>query len=544
MSAAGPAPPARLRASRFSLVWVLPLVAVALGAYLAYRTVRDQGPLITISFRTGTGLVAGQTKVRHKAVELGTVESIRLGPDMQSVLVEVRMQHDAARYLTESARFWVVRARLSAGSISGIETLLSGSFIEMDPGSPQGERKLHFVGLDEPPGVRSGEPGHTYVLKARRLGSLGPGTPVFWRDIVVGEVLGYDVGDGTGPVMVRVFVRAPYDGFVRHGSNFWNVSGLSVQTGPEGVHIEVASLQALLAGGVAFSTPPQGAGRSAPMPENAVFTLYRDYAAAQAAGYSARIPAISYFDSSVRGLATDSPVEFLGIQVGVVNDVQLRVSPDGRSQVRVVYEIQPQRLSREPVLPDTDPIALARALVTRGMRAQLRTASFLTGSMVLALDFVPSAPPLPLEVEAGAPVIPSSGGGLDNILAAAANVAGKIDRLPLDSIGASLDATLRSAAGTMAGAQALVRRADQGLGPVMMRLPALVASLQETLSRAGRTLGTIDAGYGRESSFNRELERALVQVGDTARAVRLLADYLSRHPEALIRGRAEYGPAR
>ena len=135
---------------------------------------------------------------------------------------------------------------------------MSGAYIEMDPGARNGAPNLVYRGLEQPPGIRNGEPGRTFTLDARRVGSLTAGAPVFWRDVTVGEVLGYDIGDGTGPVLVHIFVHAPYDGFVREKSHFWNASGLSVQAGAQGVHIEVASLQALLSGGVAFNTPAAG----------------------------------------------------------------------------------------------------------------------------------------------------------------------------------------------------------------------------------------------------------------------------------------------
>lgn len=534
---------AHVRRSKFSLVWVIPLVALAIAGYLGVRTVRNEGPRVTLSFKSGDGLVAGQTKVRHKAVELGQVEAVRLADDMQSVVVTVRMQREAAPYLTDQARFWVVRARLSSGSISGIETLVSGSYIEMDPGGREGKQVTEYAGLENPPGVRTGEPGRTFKLKAERIGSLGAGAPVFYRDITVGEVLGYDIGNGTGPVTVSVFVRSPFDGFVREGSHFWNASGLSVQIGGDGVHVEVASLQALLSGGVAFDVPRENPDAKA-AEGGAEFPLYRNYATAQAAGYKTRLMFVSYFETSVRGLARGSAVEFFGLQIGSVTDVKLDVEPrSARARVKVTFEVQPERID-EQTAREADPLDAARRLVDRGMRAQLRTSSYLTGSMVLAMDFVPNAPRAELTMEGETPVIPSVGGGLDGIIAAVGNIANKLDRLPLDEIGANLNGTLRSANGAMTSVQELARKADQGLSPVLQRLPAVVTALQEAVAKAGRAFGSLDTSYGSNSQFNRELERAMTQVGDTARSIRLLADYLDRHPEALVRGRADYGQTR
>ncbi len=496
---------------------------------------------MTLQFNGADSLVAGQTRVRHKAVELGQVESISLTDDMARVLVRVRMTREATPYLTNQARFWVVRPRLSSGSLAGIETLVSGSYIEMDPGGRDGEAKTNFVGLEQPPGVRSGEPGRTFVLKADRIGSLGPGAPVFYRDVTVGEVLGYDLGGGVGPVTIRVFVRAPFDGFVRAGSVFWNASGLSVQIGADGVRVELASLQAVLNGGVAFSNPQEGTN---PASADEVFTLYPSNSEAVAAGYTNRLLFVTYFTSPVRGLAVGSAVEFLGIQVGTVRDVRLVIDDaSGTARVRVGFEVQPERIvSAEQ--SSKGPLEVARKMVRNGLRAQTKTASYLTGQLVLAVDFVQGAAPAELVVDGKDWVLPSVGGGLDNILTAVSGISAKLDRLPIEQIAGNLNITLQSAAGAMGSIQELVRKTDAGLTPALKRLPEIAQALQEASVRAGRTFASIEGSYGQSSQFSRELDRAMTQVGDTARSIRILADYLDRHPEALVRGRGGVTDAR
>ena len=243
------------RRHRFPIIWLVPIVAALISLYLAITYLADQGPLITITFNTASGITAQQTEVKHKDVALGTVENVHLTPDMKRVTVHVRMKREGAAIMTDHARFWVVRPRLSTGNISGLETLVSGAYIEVDPGAPNGAQKSDFVGLEDPPGVRSDEPGTMYMLRSARLGAIGPGAPVFYRDVTVGEVLSYDLGDGLGPVTIRVFVRAPFDKFVHDGTHFFNASGLSVNVGAEGLHVEMESLQALLSGGIAFETP-------------------------------------------------------------------------------------------------------------------------------------------------------------------------------------------------------------------------------------------------------------------------------------------------
>ncbi|MBK1657090.1 PqiB family protein [Paracraurococcus ruber] len=535
-----PLPEARLAPrGRWSLIWLVPLVAALVAAWLAWQTLSARGPTITISFQTGDGLTAGQTKVRHKAVELGTVSAVRLADNLDHVVAELRMTRDAEPWLTDRARFWVVRPRVTAGTVSGLETLVSGAFIEMDPGQPGGAEKRAFTGLESPPGVRSGEPGRTVRLVADRIGSLASGSPIFTRDIAVGEVLGYELpDDGQGPVTLNAFIRAPYDRLVHGGTRFWNASGLAVRVGAEGVRVEVESIQAVLAGGIAFETGPEGAQE--PVPASGEFRLYQSKEEARAAGYRQRIPALAYFDSATRGLAPGAPVEMLGIQIGNVTEVGLTedLARGERPRVRVRIEIQPERfMGPNPPEPRDVPEA-ARRLVAGGLRARLASANLLTGQQLIALDFNPAAPPAELALEDGVPVLPSQGGGLDDLTSSLAAIAAKVNALPLDRLATDLDQALRNAAGTLEEAQGLIRQVSQGVGPAMAELPRTLARMNETLTRATALIGSAERGYGQDSSVRREAQRMLEQANDAARSIRLLADYLNRHPEALLRGRS------
>ncbi len=544
----------------FSLLWILPVVAAMVGIYLAYTTLSQRGPEVVITFLTADGLTAGQTRVRHKAVDLGTVQSINLAPDMSHVIVRVRMNRESTPYLTDQARFWVVRPRLSVSNISGLETLLSGGYIELDPGTKPGNSQREFVGLEDPPGVRSDEPGRTFVLQAPRIGSIGTGSPVFYRDISVGEVLGYKLPEGNGPIAVNVFVRAPYDHWVRTGTRFWNASGASLTLGPQGVHFELESIQALLSGGIAFNTPAANRD-TAIAPANAQFPLYDDQATADAAGYTQRLEFVSYFTSSVAGLAPGAPVQVFGITVGNVTSVNLEFNPStAKARVRVGFEIQPERLQAVGVKSQQSPEDITRHLVANGMRAEVQTASFITGSLLLSLEFPPNPAPAEVTREGNALVLPSQGGGLSSLTTSLSDIAQKLDALPFAEIGdnankllvsmntvvggAETKRAISSIATTMADVQALVKHADSGITPLMKRLPEISATLQQTLNNANRLVASANTGYGDNSQFQRDLSRLMSQLNDAARSVRLLADFLDRHPESLIQGRSETGASR
>lgn len=554
-----PLPEAQVETHRgFHVVWLIPIVAALIAAFLAWRAIEREGERITITFSTAQGLIAGQTKIRHKAVDLGTVRRISLSRDMQHVVVQADMRREADRFLTSKARFWVVRPRLNAGNISGLDTLLSGSYIEMDPGAPGGAPRTQFTGLEEPPAVRSDEPGRSFVLKADRIGSLSSGSPVFYRDIAAGEVLGYDVHPAERAentvIDVHVFIRSPYDRFVHDGSYFWNASGVSVQLGAEGVRLQLESLQALLSGGIAFDTPPPPRDGPVSAP-NAAFKLYDDRSAAVAAGYRERIAFLVYFTGSVRGLAIGSPVELFGIPIGSVTGIRLELnSAGGQSRVAVRFEIQPERIFGRGKVPNMPPLAITQRLVARGMRVQLRSASLLTGQLLVAMDFFPGQPPAQVTEQDGALVVPTLPGGLEGITSSIGDILQKIQALPLDEMarrlndalagidsaanGPELKTSLRTLTATLIGIQELVRKADEGVIPALSRLPQIAQGLQSTVDHANRLLSSANAGYGGNSQVRRDLERLMDQFSDTARSVRLLADYLDQHPEALLRGRS------
>jgi paraquat-inducible protein B len=517
-------PRAQLRRRRFSFVWLIPLVAAVIAGYLGYRTILQQGPLLTLTFDTAEGLAAGQTQIQYKAVVLGTVESIDLSGDDSHVVVKLRMNNVGRRFLTSHARFWVVRPRFTPGDLSGLTTLVSGAFIAVDPGPQGGVYQTSFTGLEEPPGVRSNEPGNTYVLKADTIGSIGTGSPVFYRDVQVGEVLGYDLGNGLGPVTVSIFVKSPFDHLVNPQTHFWNSSGITATLQGGGFHIEFQSLQAIISGGITFGEPPQAATLS-PSPGNAVFSLYKSKDEADAAGYQNNLQIIAYFTSSVRGLMPGSPVDILGMQVGEVTGVTLLVNPQtGSAKVRVAMALQPERVVSAAAITQSGvtPQAVLQNLVNQGTRAELDTVSYVTGQMAITLAKVPNAKPAALTQEGDAFVVPSQAGGLDDVIANLSDISTKIDKMPLQQIGEHLNTLLVTTNKTV-GSPALSQTLKQ---------------LTVTLKTANTTLNGVNQGYGADSDFQRNLTQLMDEATDTLRSIKLLAAELQRDPQALLLGRS------
>ena len=543
---------------RLSPIWAIPIVTVLIAGYLVWHTVAQRGPTITITFAGAEGLTAGQSQVRHRDVVIGRVEGIALSGDLERVVLTVRMDREAEPLLTRGARFWVVKPRLFAGNVSGLGTLLSGSYIQLSPAAaPGGAPERRFTGLEDPPVLASAEPGRTFLVHADRLGSMSLGSPVFFRDLGVGQVLGWDIADMAESVTIHAFIRAPYDGYVREGSRFWNASGVSLKLGAEGVQLQLESLRALLLGGIAFETP-EAARRGPGVREDQVFRLYASQEAASSAALRRRVPVLSYFTDSVSGLAPGAPVTFQGVRIGEVLGFDLEYDPDAeRLRVPVRYEIEPERIAGSGAAASRGPLENARILVRQGMRARLASANLLTGQQQISLDIVPDAPPAELAVVDGAIVFPTAPGRFAGVMEAVDRVLAEVEAMPFRQIGDNLNGTLAgvdalvrgpelkaslaSLQETLAGAQEVVRRLDEAASPALRALPPLVAGLQGTVAQANRLLASVGRGYGDDSQFHRDLDRLLEQLNGAARSLRGLADTLNRNPEALIRGRAAPG---
>ena len=545
-------PTARVkRRAPISPIWLVPLVAAGVAIYVAVHAFLARGPLITITFKTADGLVAHQTEVRHKAVKLGTVDEISLAEDMSHVVVRVRMEAQAKPVLTDHARFWVVRPRLSGGGLAGLqtglETLVSGAYLAVDPGPTGGIPSNSYEGLEEPPSIRSDEPGRVFKLKSDRLGAIGGGAPVYHRDVRVGEVLSYDTGLAQGPVTIRVFVREPFDKLVKDSTHFWNTSGLSLEMGPRGLHLEFRSLQSALSGGIAFETPA-AAQSSKPSTEGKVFELYDSEDAAEA-DFFERVPCVTYLDSSLSGLAVGAPVQLLGVTLGVVTSEELVFDEASHIVARVTFDMQPVRALEDSTRNARE---LTTFILSQGLHVEISSTSFVTGQKVLSLEY--AGDKTELRTENGALVVPGQGGGgLNDMTSSLGAIAAKLNQIPFADIGKNVDRTLRSVNEIVSGpklqgalselsltlqeVRRLAHDTNEGMGPVLTRMPALAEQMQQAAQNLNNALG--ESGYGQSSTFQHNMAELVTQARDAARSIRLFVDYLERHPEALIRGRSD-----
>ncbi len=530
--------PTVTRARRWlpSLVWIVPIVAALVGITLVVKTVRDRGPEIDIRFNTAEGLVAGKTKVKYKDVEIGAVTAITLAEDRSHIIATVQLQKEAKSFVASDTRFWVIRPRLEAAGVSGLGTLLSGAYIRADAGASEDTRST-FTGLEVAPIVTRDASGRQFVLRASNIGSLDIGSPLYFRRIKVGQVAAYALDEDGKGVTLRVFVNAPYAKFVGANTRFWHASGVDVEVNASGFKLRTQSLATVALGGIALQAPHDANGPEAA--ENTSFSLAEDETTALKSPDGPAQTLLLHFNQSLRGLSPGAAVDFRGVVLGKVVSIGVEFDRSQRQlRMPVLVEIYPERLGAASGKPASDTLALQQ-LVARGLRAQLRTGSLLTGQLYVALDFFPKAPPVALAPsKPGDPIaMPTLPNGLDELQTQVSEIVTKINKVPFEQLSTDLRKTLATLDTTLVGAERLVQTLNNDVAP------ALTAAMQDartTLTTANRTLGTAERTLADDAPLQQDLRQTLREVNRAAASVKLLTDMLEQHPEALLRGKSEH----
>ncbi len=542
------------RRARISVVWIVPVIAAIVAIGIVVQRILSEGPTITIVFRAAEGIEAGKTLIKYKDVNIGQVTAVRLTDDYAKVEVTAKIAKHAAGLMVDDASFWVVRPSISLSGISGLSTLLSGNYIGFEAGKSYTSERV-FNGLEVAPFI-PGQPGKQFTLKAADLGSLSVGSPIYFRHLPVGQVIAYGLAKDGKSVEIKTFVNAPYDQFVTHETRFWNASGLDITLDANGLGIRTESLAALLVGGIAFDAPPfLPAGQ--PALANWIFTLYRDRASAMKAPEAVSQRYTLHFKDSLRGLQVGAPVTFLGLAAGEVTDVGLSIDAKSANiQPRVSITFYPERLlaysDPKEVAAETAALKdagqrhrfLQRLVEERGLRAQLKSGSLVTGQLYVAFEYFPNAPKAKVDWKAETPELPVVASDLLEIEAKVNSILDKIDRLPLDAIGVALKRDLEGLDLAISDARKLMGSADTLVGNVDNKLvPPLktnLESLQRTLQAAEQALKNVDSTLlGPNAPAQQELRDALTEFTRAARSLRVLLDYLDRHPESPIRGKTQ-----
>ncbi|WP_295642316.1 MlaD family protein [uncultured Methylibium sp.] len=519
------------------LVWLIPLIAALVGLTLATRALLDNGPTITIDFKTAEDIEPGKTRIKYKNVDIGTVRKVALSEDGRGVVVTAAMTKDAQPLLREDTRFWVVRARFAGGGITGLSTLLSGAYIGIDIGQSEDSRR-DFVGLETPPTVTTDEPGREFVLRSPDLGSIDVGSPVYFRRIPVGKVTSTQLDDDGRGVTLRVFVAAPHERHVTENTRFWHASGIDVALDAAGgLKLHTQSLMSIVLGGIAFGAP-EGVDAATEARAGANFRLFENQGQAMRRSDAEVTTMVAYFSESLRGLAPGAEVDFRGVVVGEVTSIDVRYDRDQREfrfpvQMVLYRDRLGSKVSAAIARARVDPEVLLRRSIDRGLRAQLRTGNLLTGARYVALDFFPGAGRRAAAADpdpTGHVEIPTVPGSLEDLQATLTSIVKRIDSVPFDRIAEELRATLKTLDSTLRSAEQLTRRLDGEVAGIAPELKAAIAETHQTMRSAGQLLAS-------DAPTQQDLREALRELSRAAQSLRELTDYVQRRPESVLRGK-------
>lgn len=495
--------------TRLSVVWLVPLLALAITLGIAWKTYADRGMLIEIDFADATGIIPGETPLKFREVDVGKVESVGFSPDLTSVRVGVRVNKDVAPYVDDEAQFWVVRPEVTTQGISRLDTVLSGAFIEgWWDATPKGHR-TSFRALDRPPVAPDPTKGTVVELRADDAGGIAEGAPVLFRGVTVGRIQNLRLNDGDSGVTVDAYIEAPHDKRLSTATRFWDTSGISVSLGASGVSLNMRSLATLVQGGVEFDTLSTGGG----IVENGhAFRLYPSSEEAKASIFGGELVDPPHytllFDDAISGLSRGSKVQFRGVEAGEVTDVSVKVQTDSTgtryAQQQVVIALSPERLG---LARDTDTQIVTEFLETEveaGLRARIAGTGLLGTTLVIELADIPDLPPAKMSLDAKPfPTIPTAPAAQNDLAASAKDVFGRINKLPIEELMASAIRTLDSVS---AIAESQDTRAVPGnLSGLLTEMQTLVGELNKQ-DAANKTITAIDGVSEAASSFLTEID--------------------------------------
>lgn len=496
-----------------------------------------------IRFETAEEIYAGGTEVRCRSVRVGLVKKVRLEDDLKSVLVHVEMDSGAEHLLRSGSRFWVVKPRLSAAEISGLGTLIQGSYIELDPGPADAERANQFQGLESPPSTNLDIPGLRLMLTAEAAGSLTVGAPIYHRGFEVGRIEGRKLNnDGLG-VTYDAFIAKEYSRLVSENTRFWNTSGIDISAGSDGFKLRTPSFQAMVSGGVSFGvTLGESAGK--PAIDGMTFPLFSDESNARNSTFNPTLKLLLLFDQTVRGLSVRAPVEFRGIIIGRVADISFDLVPIiGDPRIPVLIEIDPSlmrpRATQDQSKSDTDFI---REAVSKGMRAALKTGNLITGSLYVDLDYYEDARPSQITQTGEFLSIPTISSGLAQLEAKVTAILDKLQALPLEQTMAEITATAEEAKTTIVASRATLKEIEATAAAARKTLEnpefqELPADLRKSIASLEKSIASV----GPDGAIQGDLLRTLDELRASLRSLKSVTNTIDEKPNSLLFGRESSG---
>ena len=518
---------------KFSAIWILPLVTLIIGVTVVMHSIMTEGPTITIDFATAESLEVGKTKIRLLSVNVGVVESVKIKADLSGVTATIKLDQEARDMLVDDTRFWIVRAQVGAGGISGLGTILSGAYIEMDPGKAVGEKKA-YIGLESPPLTPSDAPGLRLSLYADHAGSVSAGNTILYRGYPVGRVEAMEFDPERGKVHYDIFIDAPYHHLIGSDTRFWNASGIALKASAGGFEVDMASIDTLLLGGVAFDRVP-GLPPGGSIESGHAFQLYESYKEILEQPYAYGIHYVVSFSQSLRGLVPGAPVEYRGIEIGRVERILIKeLAAKGLmgtgNPIPVLIYLEPGRLE---VGDNNNAVERLKEIIAsgirgNGLRASLETGNLLTGKQLITLDYYSDEEPAELVKFNQYSMIPTIETGVARLENQVSAFLEKLNALPLEETIVGANKVLGKADDTLMSLTAAIDSVNKVLASEDTQ--ALPKELEATLN----DLRTVLSGLSPNSKMAQSLGSSIGTLNGTLMSLDTLIRQLSIKPNAIL----------
>ncbi len=517
---------------KLPLVWIVPLVALLLGIYMVIQHYLTQGPEITITYSTANGIEAGKTKIKSLNVEVGVVEDVELNSDLKSVTLHARIANDQKHLLREDSKFWVVRPRIGRTGVSGLGTLLSGAFIELNPGIGQPGKRA-FKGLEEPPVTAPDTPGIHLNLLSEEAGSVSMGDPVLYRGYEVGNVESTKLDAKDHKLHVRIFINSPFDSLVSSNTRFWNASGISLDASARGVQLKTGSLESILIGGIAFDLP-NGSAPGMPAKKDDEFKLYPDEISIHENPYKHFVEFLLLFESSVRGLERGAPVTYRGIRVGTVKDVSVKYIPaemmgKGGVKIPVLIRLEPARFTGEDTAESIELFEKSiRQSIQNGGRASIQLANLITGARMITWEFYDDIEPATIGKLGEYRTLPTISTSVEELQKKVSDLLDKLNNLPLSTVLTDADTMINQLTLTLEYANNTVKDLNnilenQNTQQIPESMHAVLEELQSVLK-----------GLSPDSDFYQDLNETMRQLNATMRNIESLTYTMDTKPSSIL----------
>ena len=536
---------------RFNKVWIIPIVALLLGAWLVKNNLDNQGEILTIRFENAAGIKEGKTEVKCRNVNVGMVENITLTDDL-GVELQIRIKPQHLHLIREDSRFWVEKPRVQGASVSGLNTLISGAFLQLDPGVGE-EGARDFDGLEDPPLTPLSVEGLRLTLTAEYPGSVGIGSGIYYNDSVIGKVESRAFNMDTRTVNFGIFIEKEYSDLITDNSLFWQSSGINLRIGADGFDLELPSLDSLVAGRISVGVPA-GLAPGSPLENGMYLALFKSEEEALNTTFQGGVEFLLLWDDSLRGLKVGSPVEFRGLRVGRVGQISHKLITSvniEKMPVLIQLDTRLMEVHFPPSLIDEKQDGFEQAL-KNGLRASLKSGNLLTGQLYVDLDYYPNEPFAGVEMQDDYVVLPTVHTGLENLQDQVSSLLEKFNQLNIEElltkVGNTSDEATRaldnvnramvSSKGIVADAQTTLK----GISEAVKSLNAILISkdtkgissdLSKTLAQINKSLEPLS----NEGNIYGDLRRTMDELRAAIRSINVMTTEIADKPNSLLFGK-------